>query len=78
MNPALGLRAVRLALSQPDVFLTQLRAMVRASAHGDVRIMIPMVAGVHELREVRKLLARAIREVDERGLRARRARSRSA
>jgi phosphotransferase system enzyme I (PtsI) len=56
MNPALGLRAVRLALSQPEVFLTQLRAMVRSSAHGDVRIMIPMVAGVHELREVKKLL----------------------
>jgi phosphotransferase system enzyme I (PtsI) len=68
MNPALGLRAVRLALSQPDVFLTQLRAMVRASAHGDVRIMIPMVAGIHELRECRKLLTRAIREIDERGL----------
>ncbi len=69
MNPALGLRAVRLALSQPDVFLTQLRAMVRASAHGDVRIMVPMVSGIHELREVRKLLTRAIREVDARGLR---------
>src|SRR5208282_2742566 len=68
MNPALGLRAVRLALSQPDVFLTQLRAMVRASAHGDVRILIPMVAGIHELRAVRKLLTRAIAEVDERGL----------
>jgi phosphoenolpyruvate-protein phosphotransferase (PTS system enzyme I) len=68
MNPALGLRAVRLALSLPDVFLTQLRAMVRASAHGDVRIMIPMVAGIHELREVRKLLNRAIRDVDARGL----------
>jgi len=68
MNPALGLRAVRLALSQPDVFLTQLRAMVRASAHGDVRIMVPMVSGVHELREVRKLLTRAIAEVDARGL----------
>jgi phosphotransferase system enzyme I (PtsI) len=68
MNPALGLRAVRLALSQPDVFLTQLRAMVRASAHGDVRIMVPMVSGIHELREVRKLLTRAIREVEARGL----------
>jgi phosphotransferase system enzyme I (PtsI) len=68
MNPALGLRAVRLALSQPDVFLTQLRAMVRASAHGDVRVMIPMVSGIHELREVRKLLTRAIREVEARGL----------
>jgi phosphotransferase system enzyme I (PtsI) len=67
MNPALGLRAVRLALSQPEVFLTQLRAMVRASAHGDVRIMIPMVAGIHELRAVRKLLDRALREIDERG-----------
>ena len=56
MNPALGLRAVRLALSRPDVFLTQLRAMVRASAHGDLRIMVPMVASVQELREVRTLL----------------------
>ncbi len=67
MNPALGLRAVRLALERPDVFLTQLRAMVRASAHGDLRIMIPMIASVHELRAVRKLLERAMREIDERG-----------
>jgi len=67
MNPALGLRAVRLALSRPDVFLTQLRAMVRASAHGDLRIMVPMVASVQELREVKKLLARAMREVAEAG-----------
>jgi phosphotransferase system enzyme I (PtsI) len=67
MNPALGLRAVRLALSRPDVFLTQLRAMVRASAHGDLRIMIPMVATVQELREVRRLLGQAIDEVDAAG-----------
>jgi phosphotransferase system enzyme I (PtsI) len=67
MNPALGLRAVRLALSRPDVFLTQLRAMIRASAHGDLRIMIPMVATVQELREVRRLLTRAIEEVDTAG-----------
>ncbi|HEY6459224.1 MAG TPA: phosphoenolpyruvate--protein phosphotransferase, partial [Polyangiaceae bacterium] len=67
MNPALGLRAVRLALSRPDVFLTQLRAMLRASAHGDLRIMIPMVATVLELREVRKLLGRAMQEVDAAG-----------
>jgi phosphotransferase system enzyme I (PtsI) len=67
MNPALGLRAVRLALSRPDVFLTQLRAMVRASAHGDLRIMVPMVASVQELREVRKLLGRAMQQVDEAG-----------
>jgi phosphoenolpyruvate-protein phosphotransferase (PTS system enzyme I) len=67
MNPALGLRAVRLALSRPDVFLTQLRAMIRASAHGDLRIMVPMVASVQELREVRRLLGRAMTEVDLKG-----------
>jgi phosphotransferase system enzyme I (PtsI) len=67
MNPALGLRAVRLALSRPDVFLTQLRAMVRASAHGELRIMVPMVASVQELREVRRLLGRAMQEVDSAG-----------
>jgi phosphotransferase system enzyme I (PtsI) len=68
MNPALGLRAVRLALSQPEVFMTQLRAMVRASAHGDVRIMVPMVTSVHEMREVRRLLLQAMNETDARGL----------
>ena len=67
MNPALGLRAVRLALSRPDVFMTQLRAMVRASAHGDLRIMVPMVASVQELREVRKLLGKAMHDVDMAG-----------
>jgi phosphotransferase system enzyme I (PtsI) len=64
MNPALGLRAVRLALSRPDVFLTQLRAMIRASHHGELRIMVPMIASVQELRAVRRLLGKAIEEVD--------------
>lgn len=63
MNPALGLRAVRLALKQPDVFLTQLRAMVRASAHGDLRIMVPMVTTLPELRAARELFRRAVSEV---------------
>jgi phosphoenolpyruvate-protein phosphotransferase (PTS system enzyme I) len=67
MNPALGLRAVRLALKQPEVFLTQLRAMVRASAHGDVRIMVPMIATVHELRQVKALVAQACEQVKARG-----------
>jgi phosphotransferase system enzyme I (PtsI) len=67
MNPALGLRAVRLALKQPEVFLTQLRAMVRASAHGDVRIMVPMVSSVHEMREVKRLIAQAREQVRARG-----------
>ncbi|MFS8066650.1 MAG: phosphoenolpyruvate--protein phosphotransferase [Byssovorax sp.] len=68
MNPMLGLRAVRLALSRPDVFLEHLRAMVRASAYGNVKIMIPMVASLSELRLVRALLAEAHADVRDRGL----------
>lgn len=68
MNPMLGLRAVRLALSRPDVFLEHLRAMVRATAYGDVRIMVPMVASISELRAVRTLLEQAKSEVRARGL----------
>jgi phosphotransferase system enzyme I (PtsI) len=64
MNPALGLRAVRLALARPDLFMAQLRAMVRASAHGSLRIMIPMIASMGELDQVKRLLAQAIAEVD--------------
>jgi phosphotransferase system enzyme I (PtsI) len=67
MNPMLGLRAVRLALSRPDVFLEHLRAMVRASAHGYVKIMVPMVASITELRQVRALLEQAQAEVRARG-----------
>jgi phosphotransferase system enzyme I (PtsI) len=67
MNPALGLRAVRLGLERPDLFLTQLRAMVRASAHGSLQIMVPMVAALYELKAVRELLAEAIRQVDAAG-----------
>lgn len=67
MNPALGLRAVRLALARQDLFLTQLRAIVRASAHGTLRLMVPMVTSMGELREVKRLLSHAIAEVDEAG-----------
>lgn len=67
MNPALGLRAVRLGLEQPELFKVQLRAMVRASAHGPVKIMIPMVASLSEFRAVRALLSEAVLEVDRAG-----------
>jgi len=67
MNPALGLRAVRLGLARPELFLVQLRAMVRASAHGDLRIMVPMVATVGELRAVRELLEQAVADVERAG-----------
>jgi phosphoenolpyruvate-protein phosphotransferase (PTS system enzyme I) len=68
MNPALGLRAVRLGLARPEIFMTQLRAMIRATAHGKLRIMLPMIASLGELAAVRELFDQAIRDVDGRGL----------
>lgn len=68
LNPALGLRAVRLALSRPRVFREQLSAMVRASAHGPLRILVPMIGTLSELRQVRELFESVIRDVDSRGL----------
>ncbi|MBK8939147.1 MAG: phosphoenolpyruvate--protein phosphotransferase [Polyangiaceae bacterium] len=67
LNPMLGLRAVRLALLRPEVFLEHLRAMVRASAFGDVRIMVPMVSSVGELKWVRQMLDKAIEQVKSSG-----------
>jgi len=58
-NPALGLRAIRICLTQPEIFITQLRAIYRASAHGDVSILLPMVVSMWELREAKKLAAQA-------------------
>ncbi len=51
-NPALGLRAIRLCLKEPELFLPQLRALVRASAKGDLRIMIPMLSNLQEVQQV--------------------------
>jgi phosphotransferase system enzyme I (PtsI) len=56
VNPALGLRAIRLCLKEPDLFLPQLRAILRASAEGPVRLMIPMLSSMQELREVLNLI----------------------
>lgn len=55
-NPFLGWRAIRVCLDQPDLFRTQLRALLRASAHGDLRIMLPLVNDVDEVRRARALL----------------------
>ena len=68
MNPALGLRAVRLGLARPEIFMTQLRAMVRATAHGKLRIMLPMIASLGELFAVKELYDQAVKDVDARGL----------
>jgi phosphoenolpyruvate-protein phosphotransferase (PTS system enzyme I) len=55
-NPFLGWRAIRVCLDEPELFRTQLRACLRATAHGDVRLMIPLVNDVEEIRQVRALL----------------------
>ena len=58
-NPALGLRAIRLCLSQPHLFITQLRAILKASAFGKIRILIPMLSSLGELKQVKLLIKRA-------------------
>jgi phosphoenolpyruvate-protein phosphotransferase (PTS system enzyme I) len=55
-NPFLGWRAVRVCLDMPDLFRTQLRAALRATAHGDVRIMVPLITDVAEIRATREML----------------------
>jgi len=66
VNPALGLRAVRLCLRDTDLFKTQLRAILRASASGPVRCLIPMLTSVREVILVRSLLREAREELDQR------------
>ncbi|WP_165404405.1 phosphoenolpyruvate--protein phosphotransferase [Pigmentiphaga kullae] len=66
-NPALGLRAIRYCLAHPELFATQLRAILRASAHGPVRILIPMVAHLREARASHAAIAAARQELDARG-----------
>lgn len=65
-NPALGLRAIRYCLANPDLFRTQLRALLRASAHGRVRILVPMISHMHEVHAVKRALDHARKELDER------------
>jgi phosphoenolpyruvate-protein phosphotransferase (PTS system enzyme I) len=55
-NPYLGWRAIRVCLDLPELFRTQLRALLRATVHGDIRIMIPMISDVEELRQTRRML----------------------
>jgi phosphotransferase system enzyme I (PtsI) len=62
-NPALGLRGLRLCLERPDVFKPQLRALLRASAFGNIAVMFPMVASLWEVRRTRELLANAQEEL---------------
>ncbi len=65
-NPALGLRAIRYCLAYPELFLTQLRAILRASSIGTVRILVPMLAHVHEVEQALAFVARAREQLKER------------
>ncbi|MFZ3297767.1 MAG: phosphoenolpyruvate--protein phosphotransferase [Ralstonia pickettii] len=67
LNPALGLRAIRWSLSEPDMFSQQLRAILRASAFGKVRILIPMVAQLSEVKAARAMLEQAKADLLARG-----------
>lgn len=64
-NPFLGYRAIRVCLKQKDLYRAQLRALLRASAYGDIRIMVPMVTCLDELRQVKELLGELMKELDQ-------------
>jgi phosphotransferase system enzyme I (PtsI) len=68
LNPALGLRAIRWSLAEPDMFRTQLRAILRAAAHGRVNLLVPMLAHATEIRQTLSLIDFARAELDNRGL----------
>jgi phosphotransferase system enzyme I (PtsI) len=66
-NPFLGWRAIRMCLDQPDLFRTQLRALLRAAALGDVRIMLPLIVTLDEVRQAKYMLEQAASELEARG-----------
>ena len=67
MNPFLGYRAIRISLDQQEMFKTQLRALMRASIHGDLRIMFPMIATLEEFRQAKAILEEVKQELEEEG-----------
>lgn len=67
-NPFLGWRAIRMCLDEPELFKTQLRALLRAAMHGDVRIMLPLIITLDEVLQAKHLLNEAARELDARGV----------
>jgi len=67
-NPFLGWRAIRMCLDEPELFKTQLRALLRAAMHGDVRIMFPLIITLDEVKQAKQLLNEAAAELDARGV----------
>lgn len=67
MQPFLGWRAIRFCLARPDIFKVQLRAILRASVHGKLKLMYPMISGIEEMRQANKLLEEAKEELKKEG-----------
>jgi phosphotransferase system enzyme I (PtsI) len=67
-NPALALRAIRLCLAEPELFMTQLRAILRASAHGPIKLLIPLISGPQEMIAARKMVEAAMVQLKARRL----------
>lgn len=67
-NPALGYRAIRICLSQPELFKVQLRALLRAAACGELHVMFPMIVSLREIRAIKELLETCREELQEKGL----------
>lgn len=65
-NPALGLRSIRFSLREPSLLKTQFRAMLRASAHGRLRILLPLITSLSELQRIRSMLSRVMDELEQR------------
>jgi len=67
VNPALGLRAIRFCLRKPGIFETQIRAILRAAAHGNARILLPMISGCEEITETMRIIDRAAEALEREG-----------
>ena len=67
-NPAIGLRAIRICLTRPEIFKTQLRALLRASAFGNIAVMYPMIISVEEVRKIKAIMEEVKAELDEAGI----------
>lgn len=67
-NPFLGYRAIRMCLDQPEILLTQFKALLRAANHGEIKIMLPMLISLVELQQAKQLLAQARAELEESGI----------
>lgn len=67
-NPAMGLRAIRICLTRPETFKTQLRALLRASAYGNIAVMYPMIISVEEVRKIKAIMEKVKAELDDAGI----------